>query len=270
MPTANINGLTIYYETYGNGSPVIFCYGLGGNTSEWAPQVAEFSKEYQFIIWDPRGHGRSDAPAGVEQYTLDKFASDLYGLLDHLQISKAFVGGLSMGGGVATRFTVLHPQKVSGLLIFNSGSASGLPVTRAARRMREEIIKLSETQGMDAVAQYSMRSNPNISRTANSGSAERQRILEMYRALSTHGYVNSTRMILNSEFGSELLAGITAPTLILSGDGDSALENCRYIHEQIKGSELIVLSDAGHLSNLDQPAEFNRAVLSFLNDIERG
>ncbi len=269
MPTALVNGLNLYYESHGSGFPLVFAYGLGGNTTEWEPQIPVFSKDYRFIVWDPRGHGRSDAPPNKEDYTLDIFASDLAGLLDHLAIQESYIGGLSMGAGVAARFALAHPQRVAGLLIFDSGSASGLPVTPEARRMREDIIRLAETQGMDAVAEHSMRSNPNISRTAESGPAARQRILDMYRALSAHGYAHSTRMILNSEFDGAILGTINSPTLVLAGDEDSALASCRYIHQQISGSEMVVIPSAGHLSNLDQPQAFNNAVLSFLRKADQ-
>ena len=179
MPTANVNDLNVYYESYGNGFPLVFAYGIGGNTTEWEPQIPSFSQRYRFIAWDPRGHGKSDSPAHADQYTQEIFAQDLKGLLDHLGIQQAYVGGLSMGGGIATRFTILHPQRVAALLIIDSFSASGMETPPANRRMREEIIRLAETEGMQAVADYSINNNPNIRRTAGLGEALKERILQM-------------------------------------------------------------------------------------------
>ena len=269
MPTAKVNGINIYYESHGSGFPLVFAYGLGGNTTEWEPQVAALSQSYQFIVWDPRGHGRSDAPSDGGGYTQENFAQDLQGLLDHLGINQAYVGGLSMGGGISTRFTILNQERVAALLVIDSASASGRETAHETRLMREKIIRLAETEGMEAVAKYSMMNNPNISRTAGAGKEQEERIRQMYLALDPVGYANSTRMILSAVFDASLLEGITVPTLVLAGDEDPALPACRFIHEKISGSQLVVIPDAGHLSNLDQPEAFNQAVLDFLAKVDQ-
>ena len=269
MPTTNVNDINLYYESHGNGFPLVFAYGLGGNTTEWEPQIPSFSERYRFIVWDPRGHGKSDSPANVGQYTQEIFAQDLKGLLDHLGIQRAYVGGLSMGGGIATRFTILYPQRVAALLIIDSFSASGMETPEGNRRMREEIIRLAETEGMQAVADYSMKNNPNISRTAGAGQAQRERILQMYLSLNPVGYAHSTRMILKAVFDSRLLEGIVTPTLVLAGQEDPALPACHYIHERIANSHMVEIPNAGHLSNLDQPLDFNQSVLEFLANVDQ-
>ena len=269
MPTAKINGINIYYESHGTGFPLVFAYGIGGNTTEWEPQIPLFSQSCRFIVWDPRGHTQSESPPNADQYTQEIFAQDLEGLLDYLGIDQAYVGGLSMGGGIATRFTILHPERVAALLIFDSFSASGLETPPENRRMREEIIRLTETEGMLAVAEYAMKNNPNISQTASLGKEQENLIREMYLALNPVGYAHSTRMILNAVFDASLLERIKVPTLVLAGQEDGALPACRFIHEKIKESKLVVIPDAGHLSNLDQPVAFNHAVLEYLASVDQ-
>jgi pimeloyl-ACP methyl ester carboxylesterase len=269
MPTANIEGINIYYESHGDGFPLVLAYGLGGNTTEWQPQIPVLSQNHRLIVWDPRGHGRSDSPASAEQYTQEIFAEDLKGLLDHLAIQRAYVGGLSMGGGVATRFTIKYPDRVAALLVFDSASAAGQETPEQSRRMREEIIRLAETQGMEAVAEYSMENNPNISHTAEQGAEQREAIRQMYLSLNPVGYAHSTRMILNAVFDSLQLEGIKTPTLVLAGRQDPALSPCRFIHEKIADSKLVIIPGAGHLSNLDQPEAFNQAVMEFLTTVDR-
>jgi 3-oxoadipate enol-lactonase len=269
MPTTKVNDVNIYYESHGSGFPLVLAYSLGGNTTEWEPQVTALSQRYRFIVWDPRGHGRSDSPANADQYTHELFAQDLKGLLDHLDIRQAYVGGLSMGGGIATRFTILHPQRVAALLVIDSASSSGLETPHEIRLMRDEIIRLTETEGMQAVAEYSMKNNPNISRTAAAGEEQAERIRQMYLGLNPVGYAHSTRMILDQVFDAKLLEGIDAPTLVLAGEEDPVLPACRFIHDKISGSQLVVIPDAGHLSNLDQPEAFNRAVLEFLAKVDQ-
>ena len=268
MPTVNVNDINIYYESHGEGFPLVFAYGLGGSTVEWEPQIPVFSQRYRFIVWDPRGHGRSDSPPSAAEYTQEIYAEDLKGLLDHLDIQEAYVGGLSMGGGIATRFTMLYPERVAALLITDSASASGRETPQETRRMREDIIRLAETEGMQAVAEYSMKNNPNISRTAASGKDQENLILQMYLSLNPVGYAHSTRMILNAVFDSSLLQRIDRPTLVLAGEEDPALPACRFIHGQIQGSQLVVIPNAGHLSNLDQPEAFNQAVMEFLTKVD--
>ena len=108
----------------------------------------------------------------------------------------------------------------------------------------------------------------NPRRTAGLGETLKERILQMYLDLDPVGYAHSTRMILNAVFDGGLLEGIKAPTLVLAGREDGALDACRYIHEKIVGSQLSVIPDAGHLSNLDQPQDFNQAVLEFLATVD--
>ena len=269
MPTAKINGINIYYESHGTGFPLVLAYGIGGNTTEWEPQIPVFSRAYRFIVWDPRGHAQSESPPNADQYTQEVFAQDLEGLLDHLGINRAYVGGLSMGGGIATRFAILHPERVAALLIFDSFSSSGLETPPENRQMREEIIRLTETEGMSAVAEFAMKNNPNISQTALLGNEQENRVRQMYLALDPVGYAHSTRMILNAVFSASLLEGIEVPTLVMAGQEDGALPACRFIHEKIKGSKLVVIPEAGHLSNLDQPVAFNHAVLEYLASVDQ-
>ena len=174
-----------------------------------------------------------------------------------------------MGGGIATRFAILHPERVAALLIFDSFSSSGLETPPETRQMREEIIRLTETEGMSAVAEFAMKNNPNISQTASLGNEQENRVRQMYLALDPVGYAHSTRMILNAVFSASLLEGIAVPTLVMAGQEDGALPACHFIHEKIKGSKLVVIPEAGHLSNLDQPVAFNDAVLEYLASVDR-
>ena len=268
MPTARINGVDIYYESHGEGFPLALAYGLGGSTVQWKPQIAAFSQRYRLILWDPRGHGGSDSPPEAGDYGQDISANDLKGLLDHLDIQQAYVGGLSMGGGIAVRFAALHPERMAALLIFDSATASGRGPTAESRSVREEIIRLAETEGMEAVAEYSIKHNPNVTSSPVRGKSHAERIRRMYTSLNPVGYAQNCRMLLRDGFDSSLLEGIETPTLVMAGDQDPALPACRWIHEKISGSRLVVIPGAGHLSNRDQPEAFNEAALSFLAGVD--
>ena len=268
MPSVKINDVEIYYESYGDGFPLVFSYGLGGNTGMWAGQIDAFSENYRFIIWDPRGHGGSESPDEKDRYSLKISAEDLLGLLDHLKIEKAHIGGLSMGGGIAARFALAHPERVAALLIIDSASASGLSMKEAMREMRQKTIELAESRDMGAVADYVIGTNPNLKTQAEASPEERQRLRQMFLDLNPTGYANTIRALISETFPADRLSEIKAPTLVLVGEEDPALEAARLIHSKISDSKLVVLPAAGHLSNLDRPDAFNANILEFLQRIE--
>jgi 3-oxoadipate enol-lactonase len=267
MPRIQINRVHLYFESYGSGFPLVLAYGLGGNTGMWAGQIEAFSRQYRLILWDPRGHGQSDSPPQPEQYGLQTSAEDLRGLLDHLGIERAYVGGQSMGGGIAARFALTYPNRVAALLLIDSASASGLPMSAAMRAMREKTIELAETQGMAAVADYVIMANPNLRTQAEASPAARQRLRRMFLDLNPTGYAHTIRALLTETFPTERLSTLTIPTLVLVGDQDPALEAARLTHQQMSGSHLVILPRAGHLSNLDDPEAFNTSVLTFLRQV---
>ena len=268
MPKESINHTRIYYESHGKGFPLVLSYGLGGTTRQWAPQVPALARDYRLILWDPRGHGQSDSPRDESAYGMDVSAADLLGLVDRLDLSRAYVGGLSMGGGIATRFTLAHPERVAALLIIDSASASGVPFSPETVAMRERTIELALNEGMEAVARHSMDDNPNISWRAERDPEAAKGIMNMYLALDPVGYAHSVRALLDAASITDRLQEIRVPTLVLVGAEDPALPAARLTHEKIPGSKLVVIPDAGHLSNLDQPDAFNREVSAFLSEVD--
>jgi pimeloyl-ACP methyl ester carboxylesterase len=267
MSHAFINGVHLHYESYGHGFPLVLAYGLGGNTGMWAGQIEAFSRQYRLILWDPRGHGQSESPPHPERYGLSISAEDLRGLLDYLGIDSAYIGGLSMGGGIAARVAVAYPERVASLLIIDSASASGVPMSAAMQAMREKTIELAETQGMAAVADYVITANPNLRTQAEASPAACQRLRQMFLDLDPTGYAHTIRAMLTETFPTAQLATLTMPTLVLVGGADPALDAARLTHQQIPGSRLVILPQAGHLSNLDTPEAFITSVLDFLRRI---
>ena len=172
-----------------------------------------------------------------------------------------------MGGGIAARFAVTYPDQVAALLIIDSASASGLPLSAAMRAMREKTIELAETQGMAAVADYVITANPILRIQAEASPAARQRLRQMFLDLNPTGYANTIRAMLTESFPTERLSTLRMPTLVLVGDADPALEAARWTYQQIPGAHLVILPQAGHLSNLDVPEAFNTSVLDFLRQI---
>src|SRR5216117_1148818 len=158
----------IYYEEHGptepkaTGSPLVLAYGIGGNADLWDVNVPALAARHRLVLWEPRGHARSDSPEDPARYSFTRWALDLKAVLDHLRLRTAHVGGLSLGAGIATRFTLAFPSRVRSLLVTNSSSAAGLPLSVDNIVMRARSIEVTLTRGMDAMAEFAMASNPNV------------------------------------------------------------------------------------------------------------
>jgi pimeloyl-ACP methyl ester carboxylesterase len=258
----------IYYEEHGGGTPLVLAYGIGGNADQWDVNVEALAERHRLVLWEPRGHARSDSPEDPARYSFHRWALDLRDLLDHLKISSAHVGGLSLGAGIATRFTLLHPHRVRSLLVTNSSSAAGLPLPADAVAMRERSIEITLSEGMDAMAEFAMAANPNVAARLALDPSSRAEFYTYYRKLTPIGYANALRALLAMDHITDQLPKITAPTLLIGGDKDPSLGPMQVMHQKVPGSKLIVLSPASHFANRDQPAAWNKAALEFLARVD--
>ena len=268
MPKAAINGVQIYYESYGKGFPLILAYGIGCSTKLWKDQVADLSKKHRLILWDPRGQGQSESPQDPTKYSIPISAEDLLGLMDLLDIPKAYVGGNSLGAGVATVFTLKHPERVEALLLFNSATCSGLPVRSELRPAWEKHIEIALTKGMQPIVD-DLASHPDVWVTAKLDPIEMKGVKRDFRGLDPVAYASCVRAILENPLRSEQLSSITIPTLVLSAEHDPALPLMKVVAEKISDATFVEIKGAGHLSNLDDPQAFNLSVVRFLEKVGR-
>jgi pimeloyl-ACP methyl ester carboxylesterase len=258
------DGVRIYFEEYGRGEPVLLAYGIGGNVGMWEPNIRALSATRRLILWEPRGHARSDSPEDPRQVTFGHWVQDLHDLMAHLELERAIVGGLSLGGGIATRFTLQHPERVRALLVIDSSSASGLPLGVDNIVMRAKSIEVVLNGGMDAMAEFAIESNPNVAGRLKLDPSARKEIFDYYRMLTPIGYANALRALLQMDYITDRLGEIKVPTLLVCGDEDPSLGPMREIQKRIPQSTFALLSPAGHFANRDQPEAFNRAVVEFL------
>jgi pimeloyl-ACP methyl ester carboxylesterase len=238
----------------------------------WDTNTAALAARHRVILWEPRGHARSDSPEDPARYSFARWALDLRDLLDHLRIRKAHVGGLSLGGGIATRFALRYPGRVRSLLVTNSSSAAGLPLSVENLVMRARSIEITLSQGMDAMAEFAMTANPNVAGRLALNPDAKAEFYEEYRRLTPIGYANSLRtLIAMDHITAELprLARRRIPVLLIGGDQDPSLGPMKVMHRKIPGSRLVVLSPATHFANRDQPEAWNRAALEFLARCDR-
>ena len=263
------DGVRIYYEEHGAGSPVVLAYGIGCNAGMWGPNVSALAAGHRLILWEPRGHARSESPEDPTRVTFGHWVLDLRDLLDHLELPRAVVGGLSLGGGIATRFTLQHPGRVDALIVVASSSAAGLPLSVDNLVMRARSIKVTLEGGMDAMAEFAIASNPNVAGRLKLDPSARQEIFDYYRMLTPIGYANALRALLQMDYIADRLPEIQAPTLLVCGDEDPSLGPMQLMEPKIKGARFVLLSPAGHFANRDQPDAFNDAVLEFLAERSR-
>jgi 3-oxoadipate enol-lactonase len=270
MPYARTDdGVRIYYEAHGRGIPLVLAYGIGGNADLWDVNRDALAVRHRLVLWEPRGHSRSDSPKDPARYSFARWTLDLRDVLDHLGIRRAHVGGLSLGAGIATRFTLRFPGRVRSLVVTNSSSAVGLPLAVENLLMRARSIEVTLTKGMDAMAEFAMTANPNVAARLALDPSTKDEFYAYYRRLTPIGYANSLRALLAMDHIAVELPRIRVPVLLIGGDRDPSLAPMKVMRRKVRGSKLVVLSPASHFANRDQPEAWNRAVLAFLARCDR-
>jgi pimeloyl-ACP methyl ester carboxylesterase len=251
---AKLNGIEIEYQDGGQGSPVLLGHGYSATGRMWDSQRAALGDRYRIISWDMSGHGQTESPADPAQYSAALTVADMRALLQHCGVERAVVGGLSLGGYVSLAFYRAHPEMVRALVICDSGPGYRNAEARAAwnTRAHERAVEL-ESKGLDALAGRSR---------------------EMREAMGHHrsaqGLAHAARGMLAQQDSAVIdsLPSIRVPTLVIVGDRDQPfLGPCEYMAKKIPGARLEVIPDAGHSSNLDQPAIFNRVLGNFLQSL---
>jgi 3-oxoadipate enol-lactonase len=257
---AKANGIDVYYEIHGSeGAPwLTLSHSLACSVRMWDEQIASFKDRYRILAYDTRGHGQTSAPAG--DYSLEQLADDLKGLLEHLKISKTHYCGLSMGGMIGQTFALKYPGILQTLVLADTSSR----IPPEVGPVWEERIKVAQTQGMQALVQ------PTLERwfTAPYRSAHpetMQRIGKLIADTPVPGYVGCCRAIPRLNL-TERLKEIKVPIQIIVGADDpgTPVAMSQEIHANAPGSRLDILPSAAHLSNIEQPQAFDRALGAFL------
>ncbi len=270
MPEALINGVKLYYEVTGQGFPLVWCHEFAGGHESWEPQVRFFSRRYQVITYNARGYPPSEVPSDPGAYSQEQSIADLHGLLRHLGIQQAYIGGLSMGGNVALNFGLTHPEMARALIVAATGSGSTNPEQFQQDGM--EMARRLESDGMEAVAEVYAQGPTRVQllRKDPRGWEEFKRGLVSHSGTgSAHvfrGVILRRRTIFALE---ESLQALDVPTLIMTGDEDEpCIEPAVFMKRHIPRSGLVVFPQSGHAINLEEPDLFNRAVLDFLTAVE--
>jgi len=267
MPIANINGVDLNYEISGQGEAVVFLHGYTGSAQDWANQVPVLSPEYRVIAPDLRGHGKSAAPSGEEDYSVRILSDDVFGLLKMLNIRKCCLAGHSLGGFTALQFAVEHQDMLAGLVLVDTSSGQFARDPNYAQ-LRQKLDELARTEGMEAAFEYDAANNPmrieRFQKYPELREISRQKVLQT----SVDGYIYMSRAIGKWEPLTSRLSEIRVPTLIFWGAEDLPFtEPSKVMKEGIAGSELVTVKGVGHNPHEEAPDVFNEALLKFLGRI---
>ena len=255
------NGIEINYQIEGDGPVVTFSHSLACNLSMWDEQARALKDRFRVLRYDTRGHGQTEAPAGA--YSLDQLAEDLRGLLDGLGIAETHFVGLSMGGMIGQVFALKHPSRVQSLALCDT--TSRYPAAAAA--VWEERIKTVGAKGMEPMVA------PTLERWFTAPFRARrkdlmERVGAMIRGTPPAGYIGCCHALPKISV-TEKLRDVRCPALVIVGEEDpgTPVEMARDIQAALPAAELAILHRASHLSNVEQPAEFNRVLGGFLDKL---
>ena len=243
------DGVGIYYEVHGEGPVILLTHGYSATAEMWRGQIAPLSKKYKLVLWDMRGHGRSDYPEDLSEYSEAKTVADMAALLDAVGARQAIVGGLSLGGYMSLAFHATHPERVEALLIIDTGP--GYRKDEARDGWNRNAIKTAERYEAEGLS------------LLNSGSAERR--TAQHRDAT--GLARAARGMLAQKNARviESLPGIKVPSIVVVGEKDTPfLAASDYMAAKIPNAEKAVIPGAGHAANIDNPAAFNAALEAFL------
>jgi 3-oxoadipate enol-lactonase len=258
------NGSTFNCRIDGESGPwLMLAHGLATDLTMWDELTDALKDRYRVLRYDARGHGDSAATDG--DYTLETLVADAVGILDALGIAQCHFGGLSMGGMVTLGMLLDHPRRVKSAVIADSRHTTTPEFTAAWHERAAEVRR----DGIAAVVASTVR------RWSSAGLAERNpaaiaRMEAMIWRTSDDGYCGCAAALARLNYGHRL-GEIDRPTLLICGDEDHGAppENTRQMHAAIKGSRFVEIKQAGHISNIEQPEVFNKAVVEFLAGVDR-
>ena len=261
MPTT-INDATLNYTESGraSGPTIVLVHGFPFSQEMWTPQVGALDQRHRVITYDVRGHGKS--PAGDGQYTIELFVDDLIGLLDHLRIEKAIVCGLSMGGYIALRAIERNPERFRALILCDTQSGVD---SNEGKVKRAAAMKTVKQQGAAAYAEGFVKA-VFAPATFTTNPEAVKKIKAVIASNPSLGICGTLLALAARTDTTASLSKIAVPTLILVGELDAITppSAAQAMQEKIRGSELHVIPRAAHLSNLENPQEFNARLLDFL------
>ncbi|MGE0874276.1 MAG: alpha/beta fold hydrolase [Burkholderiales bacterium] len=268
------DGVKLWYEETGSGTPVVFAHEFAGDARSWEPQIRHFSRRYRCVAYNARGYPPSDVPEDVDRYSQARVCDDIRCVLDHLKIERAHVVGLSMGSFATLHFAMAHGARALSATVAGCGYGAH-PATRAA------FVANAEANAKDILD----KGMAWFASTYGHGPARMQlkkkdelSFNEYIARLSAHSAEGSANTMRGYQARRPSLYDLTAemakiavPVLIVNGDEDEAcLEPGLMMKRTIPKAGHMVFPWTGHAMNLEEPALFNRVLEDFFHQVESG
>jgi pimeloyl-ACP methyl ester carboxylesterase len=260
---ADVGGRKLRYLVAGAGWPMVLIHGFPLHAGQWRPQLDDVPDGWQFIAPDLRGFGPgASPPRDSDEMTIDDYASDVEGLLDQMEIDRAFIGGLSMGGYVTFALFRRAPERFTGMLLADTRPQADTPEERQGRR---GLLELVRKNGVSAIMN---RMFPKLlgKTTFEERPGVVRRVESIIKGGSVEAIEGGIHALISRPDSTPDLARISTPALVIVGDEDviTPVSDGELLHRSIGRSRLVTLPAAGHLSNLETPEAFSRALHDFL------
>lgn len=260
MSVKSVRGISIGYDEYGSGIPLVLLHGHPFHRSMWQDQRETLQSICRVITPDLRGYGETTVVPG--KTTMEDFAGDLAALLDALAIDRVILGGLSMGGQIVFEFYRQFPQRVRALVLADTQPQVDTEEVRATRYatatriLGSGMYDLAEELLPKLLAKETIATQPRVVK----------RVREMIEQTAPEGAAAALRGRAERRDYTPLLREIVVPTLILVGSEDAftPIQDAEVMHREIAGSRLVILEGVGHMPNMERPDQFNTALRQFL------
>ncbi len=247
-----VNGFKTHYEDKGSGKPLLLVHGACSNTSIWVNQISGLSNKLRVIAIDLPGHGKTEPLS--QRGTIERYADHVAGFMKEIGLSKAAVGGTSMGGLVVQQLCLKYPQLVEKLILIDS--AAKIPISQEVLNLyRNQFESTQKLLSEISFSKKTMKANPALVQQ------HVQEDLKTDRKVATEDYEATGGVDFTRQLGK-----IKAPTLIIMGADDLMITPtmAQFLYENIKGSKLETIPDAGHVNMIEKPDEFNRILVKFI------
>ena len=275
MPTLiTDDGTSLYYEETGTGTPVVFVHEFAGDSRSWEPQVRSLSRRYRCVTYCARGYPPSDVPDDPAAYSQDRARDDVIAVLDGLDIERAHVVGLSMGGFATLHFGLAYPHRALSLTLAGVGYGAERDQRTRFRQEADVTADFLRSRGMTAFAEtYAV--GPTRVQFQNKDPRGWREFADMLGEHSASGSAHTQQGVQKERPSlydlADRMKRLTVPTLILAGDEDwPCLMPGVFMKRTIPSSALVVVPNSGHTVNLEEPGAFNAALADFFAQVDAG
>jgi pimeloyl-ACP methyl ester carboxylesterase len=275
MPFATTSdGVRLFYESAGQGTPLLFVHEFGGNHWSWEPQVSYFSRRHRCITYAARGYPPSDVPERVVQYSQARAADDIFDIMDAAGIEKAHIVGLSMGAFACVHAGLRHPDRVLSAVVAGAGYGSETEHREAFRQNSDQVARGFEQRGAEGFAPIYGESASRVQFQEKDPRGWKL-FVDRLGKHSVRGAANTMRGVQMRRPSlydlKEELGAMQIPLLVVVGDEDDhSIQPGVFLKRTVPRSGLTVFPKSGHTLNLEEPALFNRAMAEFIAQVEAG